>query len=85
MLHPSGFVALACFVHCIAAYKPIYAPQQQVHYVPATAYGGFGPNNHHGLHGPAKASSAFQIVNEWKYLDFEYPTYGQRQKAIANR
>ncbi|XP_067616140.1 dopaminechrome tautomerase [Eurosta solidaginis] len=27
----------------------------------------------------------FQIVNEWKYLDFEYPTYEHRQQAIASR
>ncbi|XP_020714005.1 protein yellow isoform X2 [Ceratitis capitata] len=30
-------------------------------------------------------NEAFQIVNEWKYLDFDYPTYTQRQEAISNR
>ncbi|CAD7011428.1 unnamed protein product [Ceratitis capitata] len=29
-------------------------------------------------------NEAFQIVNEWKYLDFDYPTYTQRQEAISN-
>lgn len=28
-------------------------------------------------------SNIFQIINEWKYLDFEYPTYTRRQQAIA--
>lgn len=27
----------------------------------------------------------FEIVNEWKYLDFEYLTYEQRKQAIENR
>lgn len=27
----------------------------------------------------------FEIVNEWKYLDFEYLTYEQRRRAIENR
>lgn len=27
----------------------------------------------------------FKVLNEWKYLDFEYPTYESRQAAIANR
>lgn len=27
--------------------------------------------------------STFQIVNEWKYLDFEYDSYQRRQQAIA--
>lgn len=27
----------------------------------------------------------FEIVNEWKYLDFEYLTYEQRKRAIENR
>lgn len=27
----------------------------------------------------------FEVVNEWKYLDFEYPSYERRQRAIANR
>lgn len=31
-----------------------------------------------------KNSSVFQIVNEWKYLDFEYPTFVERQAAITN-
>ncbi|XP_011194670.1 protein yellow [Zeugodacus cucurbitae] len=33
----------------------------------------------------ADGSKPFQVVNEWKYLDFEYPTYAQRQRAIAKR
>lgn len=27
----------------------------------------------------------FEIVNEWKYLDFEYLSYEQRKRAIENR
>lgn len=27
----------------------------------------------------------FQIANEWKYLDFEYTTYQERQRALKNR
>ncbi|XP_068153096.1 dopaminechrome tautomerase [Drosophila tropicalis] len=26
----------------------------------------------------------FTVVNEWKYLDFEYPTFVRRQRAISN-
>uniref|UniRef100_A0A1A9WYD3 Bee-milk protein n=1 Tax=Glossina brevipalpis TaxID=37001 RepID=A0A1A9WYD3_9MUSC len=32
-----------------------------------------------------KAQQPFEIVNEWRKLDFEYNTYEQRQKAIMNR
>ncbi|XP_055857826.1 protein yellow [Episyrphus balteatus] len=28
-------------------------------------------------------SNPFQVVNEWKYLDFEYPTFARRRSAIA--
>lgn len=28
---------------------------------------------------------SFQVINEWKYLDFEYSTYEQRRRAIENR
>ncbi|XP_017155592.1 protein yellow isoform X1 [Drosophila miranda] len=28
--------------------------------------------------------SQLKIVNEWKYLDFEYPTFVERQRAIMN-
>ncbi|XP_064537625.1 protein yellow [Drosophila montana] len=31
-----------------------------------------------------RISPSFQIVNEWKYLDFEYPTFVERQLAIKN-
>ncbi|XP_030566601.1 protein yellow isoform X1 [Drosophila novamexicana] len=29
-------------------------------------------------------SPSFEIVHEWKYLDFEYPTFVERQLAIKN-
>ncbi|KAH8300582.1 hypothetical protein KR044_010060, partial [Drosophila immigrans] len=29
-------------------------------------------------------AKTFQIVNEWKYIDFEYPTFVERQQAIMN-
>ncbi|XP_017869819.1 PREDICTED: protein yellow [Drosophila arizonae] len=29
-------------------------------------------------------SNLFQVVNEWKYIDFEYPTFVERQLAIKN-
>ncbi|XP_034118555.1 protein yellow-like [Drosophila albomicans] len=29
-------------------------------------------------------AKTFQIVNEWKYIDFEYPTFVERQLAIMN-
>lgn len=30
------------------------------------------------------SESQLEIVNEWKYLDFVYPTFVDRQKAIQN-
>lgn len=27
----------------------------------------------------------FQVAHEWKYLDFEYPTYKSRQLAISQK
>nr|QEL52202.1 yellow protein [Bactrocera dorsalis] len=45
----------------------------------------FGRNYVDEMPMAADANKSFQIVNEWKYLDFEYPTYAQRQQAIANR
>lgn len=29
-------------------------------------------------------SNLFRVVNEWKYIDFEYPTFVERQLAIKN-
>ncbi|KAH8309910.1 hypothetical protein KR059_003635 [Drosophila kikkawai] len=31
-----------------------------------------------------KRESQFEIINEWKYLDFEYSTFVERQQAILN-
>ncbi|XP_037949633.1 protein yellow-like isoform X1 [Teleopsis dalmanni] len=32
----------------------------------------------------SRKSDAFDLINEWKFLDFEYPTYVERQQAIKN-
>ncbi|KAH8418148.1 hypothetical protein KR009_001143 [Drosophila setifemur] len=32
----------------------------------------------------SRSESQIEIVNEWKYLDFEYPTFVARQNAIKN-
>ncbi|EDV90945.1 protein yellow [Drosophila grimshawi] len=49
------------------------------HSVNAAIFGqsitGSGSKNH---------GNTFEIVNEWKYLDFEYPTFVERQLAILN-
>ncbi|KAH8361026.1 hypothetical protein KR093_006785, partial [Drosophila rubida] len=29
-------------------------------------------------------AKSFEVVNEWKYMDFEYPTFVERQLAIMN-
>ncbi|XP_017056801.1 protein yellow [Drosophila ficusphila] len=31
-----------------------------------------------------KSESQLEIINEWKYMDFEYPTFVERQRAILN-
>lgn len=31
-----------------------------------------------------KRESQFEIINEWKYLDFEYSSFVERQQAISN-
>ncbi|XP_075161208.1 L-dopachrome tautomerase yellow-h [Haematobia irritans] len=79
----SRFIAVLAYIigcACVAAYKPHYTLHPttgQIQFVPSPTYG--------YLRELPSKSQQFQIVNEWKYLDFEYPTYGQRQKAIANR
>ncbi|XP_055919944.1 protein yellow-like [Eupeodes corollae] len=32
----------------------------------------------------SSSPNPFQIVNEWKYLDFDYPTFARRKAALAN-
>ncbi|XP_017473954.1 PREDICTED: protein yellow [Rhagoletis zephyria] len=61
----------------------------------STAYGnslptggvgeGYSGNEVVGPTPTTHVTESFQIVNEWKYLDFEYPTYALRQQAISNR
>uniref|UniRef100_T1P9P0 Protein yellow n=1 Tax=Musca domestica TaxID=7370 RepID=T1P9P0_MUSDO len=85
-------VSLAC-LNCVLAgtyrssgiYSATALPPQEIEYGGATAYG-YGAPDAPSVGAPiTRKSQAFQIVNQWKYLDFEYPTFGQRQKAIANR
>lgn len=64
-------VASICCCGLSEAYKSAYS-SPQVQYLSSYAYSQVKPQ-------------LFDIVNEWKYLDFEYPTFGQRQKAIANK
>lgn len=93
----SIFVCGFCIVH-VQTYKPQYQKQnkngiQQYGYSPSLTlyqtdlYGNIDqqpvftskPTN------KQTNSKLFEIVNEWKYLDFEYSTYENRKRAIENR
>ncbi|KAH8245667.1 hypothetical protein KR032_002718 [Drosophila birchii] len=43
-----------------------------------------GHASHYSISETFKRESQFKIINEWKYLDFEYSTYVERQQAILN-
>ncbi|XP_030373088.1 protein yellow [Scaptodrosophila lebanonensis] len=86
--------SLLATVQCIIIYLPINAGtlvQTTDHFEIGTGYGydvQRGPMlSYLQQFSPIQKNdksdgSMFSVVNEWKYLDFEYPTYVERQRAI---
>lgn len=58
---------------------PSYAPPNNFH----NKFSHFGPHQHQN-HKPRQFRNPFDIVFEWRQLDFEYPTFLDRQRAILN-
>ncbi|XP_023291557.2 protein yellow [Lucilia cuprina] len=97
ILYISAIVCGLCiFLTITLAYKPYHYVQpnnglhQQKEFLPLYPYGNiYGNENDQPtvLSSTKKTSDTklFEIVNEWKYLDFEYLTYEQRKRALENK
>lgn len=92
----SIFVLCGIFKFGVQAYKPLSAPQHhdanQQHYQHLIFFSHNRHENNDKQPSPFGVNAVkqdqtqlFEIVNEWKYLDFEYSTYQQRKRAIENR
>lgn len=81
------FVSGCCFINVQAfttiRHQHIYNIQQHDMFRPTSAYAIVG--NPVSIKITQTKRKSFEVVNEWKYLDFEYETYERRRSAIENR
>ncbi|XP_065370767.1 protein yellow [Calliphora vicina] len=92
ILYSSALVCCFCIIQ-IQAYKSSYVhhnnngvqQQEFLSLYPHAVYGNADQQPVYSGPGKQTKTKLFEIVNEWKYLDFEYLTYEQRRRAIENR